>query len=195
MGALSDIGTYLVQTLFELYLFVVVARFLLQVARADFYNPISQFIVKATNPLLLPIRKVVPGLGGLDLASIVLGIVLQVVAMSILLLLQGYSLYNPAMLALWGLIGLVSMAINFYYFALLASIILSWIAPGSYHPAVLLLSQLVAPVMRPIQAIIPSMGGLDISPIFAFIAINIAKIMLAHAAASVSLPAGLVLGI
>ncbi|MEY3017432.1 MAG: hypothetical protein RL336_567 [Pseudomonadota bacterium] len=195
MGALSDIGTYLVQTLFELYLFVVVARFLLQIARADFYNPISQFIVKATNPLLLPIRKVVPGLGGLDLASIVLGIVLQVVAMSILLLLQGYSLYNPAMLALWGLIGLVSMAINFYYFALLASIILSWIAPGSYHPAVLLLSQLVAPVMRPIQAIIPSMGGLDISPIFAFIAINIAKIMLAHAAASVSLPAGLVLGI
>lgn len=195
MGALSDIGTYLVQTLFELYLFIVVARFLLQVARADFYNPISQFIVKATNPLLLPIRKIVPGLGGLDLASLVLGIILQVVAMSILLLLQGYGLYNPAMLALWGFIGLVQMAVNVYFVALLASIILSWIAPGSYNPAVLLVSQLVAPIMRPIQAILPSMGGLDISPIFAFIGINIAKILIAHAAASVSLPAGLVLGI
>ncbi len=195
MGALTDIGTYLVQTLFELYLFVVVARFLLQVARADFYNPISQFIVKATNPLLKPVRKVVPGLGGFDLASVVLGVILQVVAMTILLLMQGYGFYNPAMLALWGLIGLVSMVINLYFVALLASIILSWIAPGSYNPAVLLISQLVAPIMRPIQAIIPSMGGLDISPIFAFIGINIAKILLSHAAASVSLPAGLVLGI
>jgi YggT family protein len=195
MGALSDIGVYLVQTLFELYLFVVVARFLLQVARADFYNPISQFIVKATNPLLMPIRKVVPGLGGIDLASIVLGIILQVIASEILLLLNGYSLYNPATLALWGLIGLVSMAINIYYFALLASIILSWIAPGSYHPAVLLLSQIVAPVMRPIQAIIPSLGGLDISPIFAFIAINMAKILVVHAANSVGLIPTYVLGI
>lgn len=195
MGALSDIGVYLVQTLFELYLFVVVARFLLQVARADFYNPISQFIVKATNPLLMPIRKVVPGLGGIDLASIVLGIMLQVIASEILLLLNGYSLYNPATLALWGLIGLVSMAINIYYFALLASIILSWIAPGSYHPAVLLLSQIVAPVMRPIQAIIPSLGGLDISPIFAFIAINMAKILVVHAANSVGLIPTYVLGI
>jgi len=195
MGALNDIGTYLVQTLFELYLFVVVVRFLLQVARADFYNPVSQFIVKATNPLLMPIRKVVPGLGGLDLASVVLGIVLQVIAMSILLLLQGYGLYNPAMLALWGFIGLVAMAINVYFIALLASIILSWIAPGSYNPMVLLVSQLVAPIMRPIQAIIPSLGGLDISPIFAFICINISKILLSHIAASVSLPSGLVLGI
>jgi YggT family protein len=195
MGALSDIGVYLVQTLFELYLFVVVARFLLQVARADFYNPISQFIVKATNPLLMPIRKVVPGLGGIDLASIVLGIILQVIASEILLLLNGYSLYNPATLALWGLIGLVSMAINIYYFALLASIILSWIAPGSYHPGVLLLSQIVAPVMRPIQAIIPSLGGLDISPIFAFIAINMAKILVVHAANSVGLIPTYVLGI
>jgi YggT family protein len=195
MGALSDIGVYLVQTLFELYLFVVVARFLLQVARADFYNPISQFIVKATNPLLMPIRKVVPGLGGIDLASIVLGIMLQVIASEILLLLNGYSLYNPATLALWGLIGLVSMAINIYYFALLASIILSWIAPGSYHPGVLLLSQIVAPVMRPIQAIIPSLGGLDISPIFAFIAINMAKILVVHAANSVGLIPTYVLGI
>lgn len=195
MGALTDIGTYLVQTLFELYLFVVVARFLLQVARADFYNPISQFIVKATNPLLMPIRKIVPGLGGLDLASVVLGILLQVVAMSVLLLMQGYGLFNPAKLALWGFIGLVSMAINVYFVALLASIILSWVAPGSYNPAVLLVSQIVAPIMRPIQAIIPSLGGLDISPIFAFIGINIAKILLSHAAASVSLPAGLVLGI
>lgn len=195
MGAAAEIGTYLVQTLFELYLFVVVARFLLQVARADFYNPISQFIVKATNPLLMPIRKIVPGLGGLDLASVVLGVLLQVIAMSLILIMQGYGLYNPAMLALWGFIGLLAMVVNVYFFALIISIVLSWIAPGSYHPAALLISQIVAPIMRPIQAILPSMGGLDISPIFAFIGINITKILISHLGAATGLPPGLVLGI
>lgn len=195
MGAAADIGTYLVQTLFELYIFVVVVRFLLQVARADFYNPISQFIVKATNPLLLPLRKIIPGLGGLDLASIILGILLQVIAMSLILVMQGYGLYNPAKLALWGLIGLLAVVVNVYYFALIISIILSWIAPGSYHPGALLISQIVAPIMRPIQAIVPSLGGLDISPIFAFIAINITKIIISHLGAATGLPTGLVLGI
>ncbi len=195
MGAAADIGTYLVKTLFELYLFVVVTRFLLQVARADFYNPISQTLVKVTNPLLMPIRKVVPGLGGLDIASIVLGVIIQVVAMSLILVMQGYGLYNPAKLALWGLIGLLQMIANVYFFALIVSIVLSWIAPGSYHPAALLISQLVDPIMRPIRAILPSLGGLDISPIFAFIGINISKIIISHLGAASGLPPGLVLGI
>lgn len=195
MGAFAEIGTYLLQTLFELYLFVVLLRFLLQVARADFYNPISQFLVKATNPLLMPLRRIVPGFGGLDIASLVLALLLQVIAMTLLLLLNGYGFYNPGKLALWGLIGTLSIVANIYFFGLLASIVLSWIAPNSYNPAAQLITQLVAPVMRPVQRFIPPMGGLDLSPIFVFLALNVVKIVIAHLSAATGLPAQLVLGV
>jgi YggT family protein len=195
MGALIEIAVYLLQTVLSLFLLAVMLRFLLQVFRADFYNPISQFLVKVTNPVLAPMRRVIPPIGSIDTATVVLLIAVQMLGIVGLLLLYGSSPPNILWLLLWSLIGIAGLLVNFYFFALLAIIILSWVAPGSSHPAISLLYQLTEPVMRPFRKLLPPMGGLDLSPIFMFVAINILKIILSNVAASVGLHSALVFGL
>lgn len=195
MSALTEIASYLAQTVLTLALIAVLLRFLLQVVRADFYNPISQFLVRLTNPLVLPLRRIVPGLGGLDLSCLLLALLLQLAAIVLLLVLNGASLPNPVLLLAWSALGLVGLVVNIYFFALLAMIIASWVAPASRHPALLLLFQLTEPVMAPFRRMLPNMGGLDFSPILVFILINIIKIALRHMAAGIALHPALVIGI
>jgi YggT family protein len=195
MGAFKEILDYLLQIVFSSILVVVLIRLLLQQARADFYNPVSQFVVKVSSPLLQPLRRVIPSLWGIDMAAVVLLLLVQVLAIVTVLLLNGYTPPNPLLLALWAIIGVAGLVVNFYFFALLAMIILSWVAPGSGNPAVHLIYQLTEPVMAPFRRLLPGMGGLDLSPIFVFIAINIIQIFLRHAAASVGLHPGLVMGL
>ncbi len=195
MGALQDIGNLLVQTFFQLFLLALMLRLLLQLTRADFYNPISQFLVKVTSPIVNPLRRVIPGFGGVDLATIVLILITQVLATSLLIFISGYSLPNPLSLLLWAVLGSVGLLVNIYFFAILASIIISWVAPGSYNPAIILLHQLTEPVMKPFREIIPPIGGLDLSPIFVFLVINMLQIILSHLGAAVMLPPRFVIGI
>jgi YggT family protein len=191
MGAITEVLTYLLQTVLSILLMLVLLRLLLQQARADYRNPISQFVVKVTNPLLKPLQKLVPGLWGV----VVLLLLLQVLAIASILLLGGYGLPNPLLILVWACIGLAGLLVNFYFFAILAMIILSWIAPGSTNPAVYLLYQLTEPVMAPCRRLLPAMGGLDLSPIMVFIGINIIQIFLRHAAAGVGLHPALVIGL
>lgn len=195
MGALSEIIGYLVQTLVSLYLIAMLLRFILQLVRADFYNPISQFLVKATNPLVVPLRRVIPGLAGIDMATLVLALILQVAAIVVLMVVNGLALPNPLLIVVWAVLGLVGLLINIYFFALLAMIILSWVAAGSGHPAIYLLHQITEPVMAPFRKILPAMGGLDLSPILVFILINVLQIALRHMAASIGLHPALVIGL
>lgn len=196
MQAMLQIASYLIQTIAGLYLMIVLLRFLLQIARADYGNPISQFIVKATNPLLLPLRKIIPGFGGYDLASIVLALLVQIAAMFCLLLLYGLiGQFHIANILIWASLGVIGLIVNIYFFALIIMIIASWIAPGSYNPALLLIRQLVDPICAPFQKLIPPMGGLDLSPIAVFIAINIVKIILSNLAMATQMPGGLVFGL
>ncbi|MFT6287934.1 MAG: YggT family protein [Alcanivorax sp.] len=195
MSALNEIFGYLIQTVTSLYLLAMMLRFILQLVRADFYNPICQFLVKITNPLVLPLRRAVPGIAGLDLASLLLSIALQFISILALLLINGLPFPNPLVLLLWSLIGIVALMVNIYFFALLGMIILSWVAPGSKNPAIYLLHQITEPVMAPFRKALPSMGGMDFSPILLFILINIIQIALRHMAASVNMYSGLVLGL
>lgn len=195
MGALSEISGYLIQTFLSLYLLAMLLRFLLQVVKADFYNPISQFLVKVTNPLVIPLRKVIPGFGGLDIASLLLALLLQGGGIVAILLLNGLGFPNPLLLLLWSALGIIGLLVNIYFFALLAMIILSWIAPGSSNPAVYLLYQITEPVMAPVRKLLPPMGGLDFSPILVFILINVLQIALRHMAAGVGLHPALVIGL
>jgi YggT family protein len=195
MGAINEIFGYLIQTFISLYLLAMLLRFLLQLAKADFYNPISQFLVKITNPLVVPLRRLIPGYGGLDLSSLLLSIVLQLLALVALLLLNGLALPNPGLLLLWSVLGVIGLLVNIYFFALLAMIILSWVAPGSSHPALLLLHQITEPVMAPFRKALPPMGGMDFSPILVFILINVIQIALRHMAAGVGLHPALVIGL
>jgi len=195
MNAANEIFIYLLQTLLSLYLVAMLLRFLLQLVRADFYNPISQFLVKITNPLVLPVRRVIPGLGGIDIASLLLALLLQVIAIISLLALNGLGPPNIGLLLLWSALGVIGLLVNIYFFALLAMIILSWVAPGTGHPAVYLLFQLTEPVMAPFRKMLPPMGGMDFSPILVFILINVIQIALRHMAAGVGLHPALVIGI
>jgi len=195
MNAINEILVYLVQTVLSLYLVTMLLRFLLQLVRADFYNPICQFIVKVTNPLVIPLRRVIPGLGGIDVSSLLLALLLQLAAIVALLLINGLSAPGILPLLAWSVLGVLGLLVNIYFFALLAMIILSWVAAGSRHPAIYLLYQITEPVMAPFRKVLPPMGGLDLSPILVFVLINIIQIALRHLAQGVGLHPALVLGL
>ncbi|MDC7825707.1 YggT family protein [Pseudomonas sp. BLCC-B13] len=174
MSGFAEALIYIVQTLGSLYLLIVLLRFILQLVRADFYNPLSQFTVKATQPLLKPLRRIIPGFGGLDLASLVLAILVQLVLMVLVILIAGA---NPAAVGLqllvWAIIAVTSLFLKIFFFAMIISVILSWVAPGSYNPGAQLVNQICEPLLAPFRRLLPNLGGLDISPIFAFIALNL----------------------
>ena len=195
MAAFNEIALYLVQTLLNLYLFVVLLRLVLQWVRADFYNPIGQLVVRATNPLVVPLRRLIPSVGGFDLATLLLALLLQSAGICFILVLNGAPLPGIVQLLVWSVLGLAGMLVNLYFFALLAMIILSWVAPGSHNPAVALIYQITEPVMGPIRQLLPPLGGLDLSPILLFIIINIVQIALRHMASGVGLHHALVMGI
>jgi len=173
MIGLSTAAVYILQTIGSLYLLIVLLRFILQLVRADFYNPLSQFIVRATHPLLKPLRKIIPSFAGLDLASLVLAILVQLVLMALTLMLMGYGLVDPLQLLVWSIIGVTALFLKVFFFALIISVILSWVAQGSHNPAVELVHQICEPLLMPIRRILPSMGGLDLSPIVAFLILNL----------------------
>jgi len=168
---------FLISTLFSLYILAVMLRFLLGMVRADFYNPISQFLVKITNPLLIPLRKIIPGTGKIDVAAIILMLVLQLIMLAIIAALRGVT--PPLLALLVTAIGeLVILAINVFLFAIIVQVIISWINPGSYNPVNGLLNSLTAPVMRPIQRLMPPMSGIDLSPLFALIGLQVLKMLI-----------------
>tara|TARA_B110000503_G_scaffold85373_1_gene129821 strand:+ start:59404 stop:59991 length:588 start_codon:yes stop_codon:yes gene_type:complete len=185
MSAFYAVLIYVIQTLLSLYLIAILLRFLLQLVRADFYNPFSQFVVKITNPLVVPVRRIIPGYGGVDVATLLLAVLLQIAGIAAIFLIRFGAIPAAVPLILGGLLGVVALLVQMYFFALLAMIILSWVAQGSRHPAIFLLYQITEPLMAPVRKILPPMGGLDFSPILAFILINIAQIVLQHMAAAV----------
>lgn len=195
MNPLTEIAYLLTQTFFSLLLLVIILRLLLQLARADFYNPISQFLVKVSNPMLLPLRRIIPPLGKIDSASLVLALAVQMLAMVTLLLIFGAGIPNIIILLGWSVIGCAALVANLYFFAILINIILSWVAPGTHHPAAALLYQLTEPVMQPFRKLIPPMGGIDLSPILVFLGINIIQILLKSMAQSAGLNPILVFGL
>jgi YggT family protein len=195
MSAANEIFVYLIQTALTLYMMAMLLRFLLQLVRADFYNPICQFLVKITNPLVIPLRRLIPGIGGIDVASLLLTLILQALAIVAVMALYGLGLPNVGLLLAWSALGVVGLLVNIYFFALLATIILSWVAPGSNNPAVYLLYQITEPVMAPFRKVLPAMGGMDFSPILVFILINVVQIALRHMAAGIGLHPALVIGL
>ncbi|MCB1736230.1 MAG: YggT family protein [Gammaproteobacteria bacterium] len=168
---------FLINTLGGLYVAAVMLRFLFQLSRADFYNPISQFIVKITNPLLVPLRRVIPSVGGIDTASLVLLMLLQMAIFAIVLLLRG-GIPTPGVLLIAALIELLQLLINIYFWAILIQAILSWVQPGQYNPASSLLFQLTSPLLAPARRLLPPISGLDLSPLIVIMGLKLAEMIL-----------------
>lgn len=178
---LTEAGILLVEVVFSLYLLAVLLRFLFQLTRADFYNPISQFLVAFTNPLLKPLRRIIPGLYGIDLASLVLLLLLKCVELYLLLLLGGFAIQWLSIVAA-ATVDLLRLTLNVYFFAILIRVILSWFMPYGIHqnPAGSLLVSLTEPLLRPARRLIPSFGGLDLSPIAVIVVLQLMQLALAH---------------
>jgi len=169
-GYFSDAGLFLVDTVLGLYIVIVLLRFLFQLTNVDFYNPISQFIVKASNLPLSRLRRVVPGLWGIDFAAVVLLIVLEGARISITALLIGRTPQLAGVLVL-SIAKLVKLAVYVMVFSIFMRALLSWISTGRAHPMLQLLYSFTEPLMAPARRILPTTIGLDLSPIIVFIAL------------------------
>jgi YggT family protein len=176
-GYLTQPAVFLVQVLFGLYATLVVLRFLLQLTRADFYNPISQFIVKATRPLLNPLRRLIPGVSGIDLASLVLAWLVITIEQLAILGLAGAG-FQPAAAALLAIPEMISLIINIFLFAILIQVIMSWVNPGGYNPAIGLIHGLTEPLLAPVRRRMPDVGGLDLSPMIVMIGLVVLEMLL-----------------
>lgn len=196
MSVLAEIAIYVIRTIGSLYLLLVLLRFLFQLVRADFYNPISQTIAKATNPLLLPLRKIIPGFYGIDFASLILGLLVQALVIQIIFFIAGHGFIGVINLLMWSLVGILASFANIYFWGLIIVIIASWIAPFSQNPGLVLVRQIIEPAMAPLRKVIPPLGVIDLSPIVAFMILNVINYYLIPAIArAVNMPGGLVLGV
>lgn len=175
---MQDALTFIVKTILELYIITFVMRFILQWVRADFRNPVSQFFVRITNPLVIPARRLIPSVGGLDAATAVIVVLLELVVTAVLVNMS--CLGEPALLPILGLtlLRIVYLVLRIYLFVILVHVILSWVSPGGYNPAVVLLARIAEPVLRPFRQLIPPIAGFDLSPLFALIAIQALTLLL-----------------
>ncbi len=168
---------FLIQTVFGFYILAVMLRFLLQCVRADFYNPLVQFLVRITNPPLLPLRRIIPGYRGLDLAAVVLIFVLQLIEVLLIALLLGRPVGIGGLLFSTE-IELLKLLINIYMWGVVIQALLSWFNHDHYHPAARVLAQLTAPVLRPARRLLPPISGVDLSPMLVIVALIFISLLL-----------------
>lgn len=166
-------------TVIKVIVGLFVLRFLLQMTRADFYNPVSQAIVKVTNPLVMPLRKIIPGLKGLDLASLGAAFLVQFAAF---MLLDGWFFRGqfPGLLAgtFGAVFSLVNVVLSLYFMLVFLRVLMSWLNPDPRNPMVSILYSLTEPVMAPARRLLPPIGGLDLSPIVVLFAISILQVFI-----------------
>lgn len=178
MGMGAGLASF-IQLLFNMATFVVVLRFLLHLSKADYFNPITQGVVKITNPIVLPLQSVLRPRGRIDLASLVVALIINALGVFIALYLAGLlGSANLVSIFIGGVAGVLKTVLDLYFFMLIISIILSWVAPQANHPGAVLVYQLTEPLMGPVRKFIPSLGGLDLSPIFVFLGIKLASTFL-----------------
>lgn len=173
----TDPVGFLIEILFGLLILAVMLRFLLQLVQANPYNQIAQTLVRLTQPVLAPVRRLLPSGRRVDTASIVLMVVLQFVSLALLMLIAGRGL-NPAFLMVLSVAELINLLLNVFLFAIIIRVILSWVNPGAQHPGIELIDNITEPVMAPARRLIPAMGGLDLSPILVIIGIQLLKMLL-----------------
>ena len=169
-----DALIFVVRTLLQVLLVTVfLLRVLLPLTRADSRNQLSQAIIRLTNPLVLPLRRIVPPIGKFDTASLVALLIVQVAATAVLWLLGAYPwVVNGAQFTQIAFLTLAGTVVQFYTFALILYIVLGWVAPNTYSPAAAMLTSLCEPLLRPVRRVVPPLAGIDFSAMFVIIALQ-----------------------
>jgi len=179
-GFFAQAGIYIVTVVFEIYLLAVVLRFLFQLVRADFYNPIAQFSVALTNPVLRPLRRILPGLFGVDVASLVLMVLVKAIELALIDLLRGAEL-TGVLIGFRTVRDLLIFFTNVFLFAVIIRAVLSWVVPyGQSNPFMGVLVRLTEPLMRPARRVVPPIGGLDISPIAVIVVLTLLSMFIQY---------------
>lgn len=171
-----DALNFLITVAFDLFLMVVILRLWLQVVRADYYNPVSQFVAKATNPLVIPLRRILPTIGAFDLAILVLAIVVSIGKLVTLQLVNGGGLPVVAILTT-GVLMVLSSFLQLLFWILIIRALLSWFSQGN-NPMEAIFQQLTEPMLAPIRRILPPMGGLDLSVLVLIIAVQFLRLLI-----------------
>ena len=169
--------TFLLDLFVGIYILLLLLRLFVPFMGTNYQNPLLQGILKATSPVVLPIRRLLPPIGRIDTATLIVAYGFQYA-----LVFTKYAIYGRfpsiGILAVTALFALASSVLRMFLFAIFIRVILSWVSPGTYNPATALIAGLTDPIMRPFQRLIPPLGGFDISPIFAIAAISVAMILL-----------------
>lgn len=175
---LADISEFLLSALTHLILFVILLRLYLQLARANFRNPLAQAVMQLTSPLIVPVRRIVPPIGQIDTATLLVAYCVQLILLLALMLLRG--LPPSGLIFGLALFELAMMSLRLFMFAIIIQVILSWVAPGTYNPAAALIDELTRPLLAPFRRWIRPFGGFDLSPLVALLALNVAMIVVQH---------------
>jgi YggT family protein len=178
MGYFANAGQIVIQFVFVALVTLIVLRVLLQWVRANFYNPICQFVYKATNPVLMPLRKIIPAWRNLDIAGVVLAWLVTALKLVLLYATVGQTL-GVLGLAVLALADLIDFVLLLYIVLVLARVVISFAGADSYHPIVPPILQLTEPVMKPFRRLIPNIGGLDFSPVIVLLVITLARVLVA----------------
>lgn len=195
MNTVLEISLFLLQFVGGMAVIFFLLRFLLQLSRASFYNPLAQAIYKATQVPVNTVGKALPPYRSFNTASLALALTAEFIIIIASIALAGGSAGNLLYPALWTLIGVASMTLNLYFYGIFVVVIVSWVAPHTQHPAVALIWQLVEPVTAPVRRLIPPMGGLDLSTMGVLLIIMVVRIALRNFAAATYLPLNFVPGI
>jgi len=169
---------FVVNAVAQLYLFVLLLRILLPWLGADYRNPITQAILKITSPVVVPLRRIIPPVGRVDTATVLVAFIIQYLLILLILLIFGRTA-DVGTIALTAVVDLVLLLLRLFVFAIIIRVILSWISPGGYNPALAIIHALTDRVLLPFRRIIPPLGGLDLSPLFAIILITAVTIVVA----------------
>ena len=170
-GGAVDAIVFIIDALARLYLLVLLLRLFLPLVRADFHNPLAQAILKLTSPLVVPVRRILPPVGRVDTATVVVAFGVQYLAVFVIALMHGL---RPTIVSILmsSAVSLVLLTFNLFFWLIIIRIVISWVSAGGYNPAVAMVYALTEPLLRPFRRLIPPIGGFDLSPIFALIALG-----------------------
>ena len=176
-NSLLDAFVFILDVFVGLYILLLLLRLLVPFMGASYQNPLMQGILSATSPVVVPVRRLLPPVGRIDTATLVVAFGFQYALQFTKSAIFG-QFPGILLLAVTALFALANHMVRLFMFAIIIRVVLSWIAPGSYNPATMLISGLTDPILKPFQRLIPSLGGFDISPIFAIVALGVMSILL-----------------
>ena len=180
MDPISNVLDFLIHVLFTSYIYAIIIRILLGLTRADFYNPFSQFILTITNPVLTPLRKLLPSIGGIDTSAIAILFVLKFIELAARSFLIGKQVLLSALIVP-AIFGVLNQVVNIFIFAIIILVIISWVAPhmhGQSNPITPILRSITEPLIRPARKLIPPIGVFDLSTFVVLLALYCIKIFL-----------------